>query len=341
MAGPLARVTRFPVPRGRDVDLEIYPGDVIRLVGPNGSGKTSFLRSLAGLDAPVRPRGIRTSQAGMAMQDARDSLIGLTVAGEFRLRHIPVTGDLPPHHREVRTLSSGEARRVALAVAAHAPLLLLDEPHEGLDASGIAQLRTLIDVHRRNGAVVIADHGNRFADVATRTLQLGNDARRTWPRFAAPTGTTRNIDGTERGPGLHAITGPNGCGKTTKLRRIWKQHGGTFLPAPGRDALHHDTVQRSLEGRDAEVVRRLVPEALLGRHPLHLSGGEAQRVALASILGQSADVICLDEPEAHLDGAGHDALRHALQHRIAQGACIVVATHDRSLIAAANSVSEP
>ncbi|MEO7397060.1 MAG: ATP-binding cassette domain-containing protein, partial [Ilumatobacteraceae bacterium] len=99
----LARVLGFPTPSG-GIDLEVRRGEVILLEGPNGSGKTSLLRALAGLPAPLQPIEVQiqghdprtlparqlAATVGVALQDPRESLVGLTVRSEFRLRGLAV-----------------------------------------------------------------------------------------------------------------------------------------------------------------------------------------------------------------------------------------------------------
>lgn len=353
------------------MDLDVHRGEAVRIVGPNGSGKTSLLRALAGLEAPLRPLHLSAPPAAWMAQDARDGLVGLTVDGESRLRgQAPPRPTAVPGDRDVATLSSGEARQVALAVVrgSEASLLLLDEPLEGLDASRRRDLEALIQ-GRGDRAVVFVDHGDTLAHVADRTLRLTPPApARDLPdlpppgdgplRLQAPSGH-EELDGTRLhhpavalGPGLHAVTGPNGSGKSRLLRRLAGLQGaGTRIddaeavpgasvrlhPPNARDALWWDTVREELDGCDPAVRASFVDAAWLDRHPLTLSGGEAQRVALAKALGTKAPVFLLDEPEAHLDRDGRWALWAALALRLREGSCILVATHDPALIVAAGS----
>jgi ABC-type transport system involved in cytochrome bd biosynthesis fused ATPase/permease subunit len=81
----------------------------------------------------------------------------------------------------------------------------------------------------------------------------------------------------------------------------------------------------------------LVPAALRERHPLTLSGGQAQRLALAKALGREARCYLLDEPEAHLDAPGRAHLVEAIAQRVKHGACVLAATHDETLASLAQT----
>ena len=165
------------------VDLEVAAGEVVALLGASGSGKSSLLRAVAGLEdvaagevawdgrsmvrVPVHKRGF-----GLMFQDGqlfehRDvgsniayGLTGLPRAqrGE-RVREMLELVGLPDfERRRVTTLSGGQAQRVALARAlAPAPrLLLLDEPLSALDRALREQLATDVrTILRRGGTTAL------------------------------------------------------------------------------------------------------------------------------------------------------------------------------------------
>ena len=165
------------------VDLEVAAGEVVALLGASGSGKSSLLRAVAGLEdvaagevawdgrsmvrVPVHKRGF-----GLMFQDGqlfehRDvgsniayGLTGLPRAqrGE-RVREMLALVGLPGfERRRVTTLSGGQAQRVALARAlAPAPrLLLLDEPLSALDRALREQLATDVrTILRRGGTTAL------------------------------------------------------------------------------------------------------------------------------------------------------------------------------------------
>lgn len=200
-AQPLLRLARVRsgyggVPVLKDVSLEIRAGEIVALIGRNGAGKTTLLRTIAGVH-PVTAGEVRTaagrppragSDVALCPQDPDAVLFRDTVEQEIAttIRAVGAAGtpsdvladvamtDLAERHP--RDLSAGERLLVAIAamVATGAPLLLLDEPTRGLDASCKT---TLIDLLRsraaRGGAALIATHDVELvADVAARVVML-------------------------------------------------------------------------------------------------------------------------------------------------------------------------
>ena len=165
------------------VDLEVAAGEVVALLGASGSGKSSLLRAVAGLEdvaagevawdgrsmvrVPVHKRGF-----GLMFQDGQlfehrdvgsNIAYGLTglprVQRSERVREMLELVGLPGfERRRVTTLSGGQAQRVALARAlAPAPrLLLLDEPLSALDRALREQLATDVrTILRRGGTTAL------------------------------------------------------------------------------------------------------------------------------------------------------------------------------------------
>jgi len=188
MAPPLLEVTGLSCRRGGRLVFDrlsfaLGEGELLALTGRNGSGKTSLLRALAGLTPPhagtIAWQGMDIAEdpenwrGRLAWLGHLEGLKGdLTVmenlvfaerlrggeAGD-RLEWALVALDLIGlSAREVRTLSAGQRRRTALAriVLSQAPLWLLDEPLNALDAPAQAAFRTALQRHLAAGGLAIA-----------------------------------------------------------------------------------------------------------------------------------------------------------------------------------------
>jgi heme exporter protein A len=148
------------------LDLQIGPGDALHLRGPNGCGKSSLIRLAAGLLRAERGL-IERSELALADEGlALDRELPLARALRFwggrseeAMERLDLArlADVP-----VRLLSTGQSKRASLArvAASSAPLWLLDEPLNGLDADGIGRLDKLVASHlETGGAVLAASHG--------------------------------------------------------------------------------------------------------------------------------------------------------------------------------------
>jgi energy-coupling factor transport system ATP-binding protein len=174
------------------VDLELHPGEVVALLGANGSGKTSLLLTLAGL-LPAVGGAVAGARPSMVFQNPELQFLGHRVRDEIRIglagsrdevaeivdRQLAVHRLEHVADRDPYRLSGGEKRRLSLAaMLAHAdrPMLLADEPAFGLDRRDTV---ATADVFRgeaaRGRAVLFSSHDLRFvATVADRVVVLAD-----------------------------------------------------------------------------------------------------------------------------------------------------------------------
>jgi heme exporter protein A len=166
------------------INFEINPGDALRVVGTNGSGKTSLLRILCGLSIPAagevrwQGRSIRTLREefcrkliylGHANGVKDDLLAWENVVVASTLSGNPVNRDDACNALEqlglaqaaylpTRSLSQGQRKRVALArlrLGMAMPLWILDEPFTALDQNAVKELCGTLNTHLAQGGIVI------------------------------------------------------------------------------------------------------------------------------------------------------------------------------------------
>lgn len=178
----------------RDVSLDLNRGEVVALLGPNGSGKTTCFYNIAGLIPPdsgqvlidgrdVTPLPMyRRAKLGIGYLPQEASIFrGLSVEGNImavleiavpephkrRERLEELLGDFSIGHLRqapALALSGGERRRVEIArcLAADPKYLLLDEPFAGVDPIAVAEIRHLVAQLKDRGiGVLITDHNVR------------------------------------------------------------------------------------------------------------------------------------------------------------------------------------
>ena len=183
---PMIRLERFEKRYGkvqavRPLDLEIERGEAFALLGPNGSGKTTIIRSLVGLHRPSGGRILidgldvvkspnqvkqRLSYAPQRvtmpeMLTAREvatlfgRLAGVATSRVDEVLELFALNDNAD--RRTREFSGGMLQRLGLAVAflRDVPLLVLDEPTVNLDLLGVDRLRHLLGEARKKGTTIV------------------------------------------------------------------------------------------------------------------------------------------------------------------------------------------
>ncbi|MAQ36385.1 MULTISPECIES: LPS export ABC transporter ATP-binding protein [Thioclava] len=178
----------------RDVSLDLSRGEVVALLGPNGSGKTTCFYNIAGLIRPdagevlIDGRDVtglpmyRRARLGIGYLPQEASIFrGLSV--EENIMAVLEVAESDPHTRRERleellgdfsighlrqapalALSGGERRRceIARCLAADPKYLLLDEPFAGVDPIAVSEIRALVAQLKDRGiGVLITDHNVR------------------------------------------------------------------------------------------------------------------------------------------------------------------------------------
>lgn len=178
----------------RGVDLDAARGELVALMGLSGSGKTTILRVIAGLDRPDAGEVV-AEKVGMVFQfhylfEHLCAVDNVTLA-PVHVQHAPSAGarsraqalldQLGVGHRAhalPRELSGGEAQRVAIAraLAVDPPLLLLDEPTASLDPARRNDLGDTLRALASSGrALVMTSHDDDFVrEFATRVVVLAD-----------------------------------------------------------------------------------------------------------------------------------------------------------------------
>jgi heme exporter protein A len=187
------------------LELQLGAGDMLQISGPNGSGKTSLLRLLAGLMQPSAGQvlfdGVALTERHQALAaqllwighaagikdllSAEENLAWLCALHRPASREAIWTAlaavglrgfeDVPCH-----SLSAGQQRRVALArlYLDNPPLWILDEPFTALDKQGVAQLEQHLAQHCEQGGMVVltTHHSLSCKPGGYRELDLGHYA---------------------------------------------------------------------------------------------------------------------------------------------------------------------
>lgn len=175
-----------------DATLYIGERDRIGVVGVNGTGKSTLLKILCGMEEPddgvvMRRSGLRvsylpqmphyTERRTSVEQVLADAPRDVGAPDEYEAKALLTQLGITDFDSDVRTFSGGQKKRVALASALIRPvdLLLLDEPTNHIDAQTIAWLETRLAAYR--GALMMVTHDRYFLDrVCNRIAEIDGGA---------------------------------------------------------------------------------------------------------------------------------------------------------------------
>lgn len=165
----------------KDISLEIEPGKIYALLGPNGSGKTTWMKTIAGLIKPTS--GVVTFEGEPLCVESKKHIAYMPTEGYFydymdcndvgkyyqdfyedfsMDRYHELMESMSLNHKDkVRKMSSGMMAKLKLAVtlARNAKLIMLDEPLNGIDIiAREAIINSIICNSREDNAIIISSH---------------------------------------------------------------------------------------------------------------------------------------------------------------------------------------
>lgn len=166
------------------VVLGVNKGDKIGVIGVNGTGKSTFLKIIAGIEEPdageiVSGRGVTVSYLAQASQfNPGDTIVGYVIkdknnASEAEAKTILTKLGITDFDAAINTLSGGQRKRIALArtLVSPAEVLILDEPTNHLDSDMVIWLEEYIKKFK--GELIMVTHDRYFLDnVTNRIVEL-------------------------------------------------------------------------------------------------------------------------------------------------------------------------
>lgn len=192
----------------KHIDIEIFPGEFVAIMGPSGSGKSTLMHILGCLDTPTKGKYFIDEHEVSAMTKnqlakIRNNKIGFVFQTFNLLPHLNILKnvELPLMYsglkhtertkraKEILTeiglgdrlshkpaeLSGGQRQRVAIAraVVTKPSIILADEPTGNLDSqSGSDVLSIFKDLHKANNTIILVTHDTNIAKIAQRVIYI-------------------------------------------------------------------------------------------------------------------------------------------------------------------------
>jgi ABC-2 type transport system ATP-binding protein len=278
-----------------DVSFTVRPGHVTGFLGPNGAGKTTTLRLIVGLGTPTSGRTlvggrsyaslVRPLHEAGVLLDATAVHPGrtawqhaLSIARSNGIRRqrvtevLRLTGMDKAAHRRAGGFSLGMKQRLGIAIAllGDPPVLMLDEPVNGLDAEGIRWIRTFLrDLAAEGRTVLVSSHlMSEMAQTADRLIIIGRG------RLLADTTTAQLTESHARHDVL--VRSP----QVPELSRRLAARGAAITP--------HDNGAIVVTGMDAAAIGDLAAAHGIALHAL-VSRRASLEDAYLDLTGDSAD----------------------------------------------------
>ena len=163
-----------------DVSYGIHEGDKIGIIGINGTGKTTLLKIIAGLEETdegqvIRQNGLRVTYLPQHPEFPKESTVlgyvtQVTGDKEYEARNILNKLGITDHSATISTLSGGQKKRVALAIALVNPtdVLIFDEPTNHLDNEMVIWLEDFLNKFK--GVIIMVTHDRYFLDRVTNKI---------------------------------------------------------------------------------------------------------------------------------------------------------------------------
>ena len=163
-----------------DVSYGIHEGDKIGIIGINGTGKTTLLKIIAGLEETdegqvIKQNGLRVTYLPQNPEFPNNSTVlsyvtQVTQNKEYEARNIFNKLGITDHNADISTLSGGQKKRVALARALVNPadVLILDEPTNHLDNEMVTWLEEYLIKFK--GVIIMVTHDRYFLDRVTNKI---------------------------------------------------------------------------------------------------------------------------------------------------------------------------
>jgi ABC-2 type transport system ATP-binding protein len=273
----------------------VLPGHVTGFLGPNGAGKTTTMRVILGLDAPtsgttrvneqnyhdlVRPLhqvgALLDASALHPGRTAEAHLLSIAQSngiGRHRVTEmLQLTGLETVANRRVRGFSLGMKQRLGIAVAllGDPPVLMFDEPVNGLDTEGIAWIRQFMRALAADGrTVLVSSHlMSEMAQTADRLIVIGRG------RLIADTTTAELIESSTRKDVL--VRSP----RAAELTALMQTRGATVKP--------EDDGGLAVTGLDAPAIGDLAAEHGIAVHAL-IPRSASLEDAYLDLTGEAAD----------------------------------------------------